>query len=76
MKNKNTQKPKVDLNLIKKLKEEAGLIANFWKKLIQPNSSQYFGSLKLHAVGIGLVGLVGYVIKLIHIPINNILVNK
>jgi protein transport protein SEC61 subunit gamma-like protein len=65
-----------NFNLVSKIKEEGSLIVKFWKKLIQPTRDQYCGSLKLHAIGIGLVGLVGYVIKLIHVPINNILVNN
>lgn len=76
MKSKNSQKPSLNLNLVAKVKDEATLIAKFWKKLVQPTGAQYCGSLKLHAIGIGLVGLVGYVIKLVHIPINNILVNN
>lgn len=51
-------------------------IKKFWSKLVRPSKEQMFTSFKFQAAGIGLVGIVGYVIKLVHIPINNILVNK
>lgn len=51
-------------------------IKKFWSKLVRPSKEQLIGSLKLQAFGIGCVGIVGYIIKLVHIPINNILVNK
>jgi preprotein translocase subunit Sss1 len=31
--------------------------------------------LKAHAVGILFLGFLGYVVRLIHIPVNNIIVN-
>ncbi|KAF5140219.1 protein transport protein sec61 gamma subunit [Vairimorpha ceranae] len=51
-------------------------IKNFWNKLVHPSKKEFLTSIRLQATAIGLVGIVGYVIKLIHIPINNILVNK
>lgn len=58
------------------IRYELSNIINFWNKLVRPSKEQLKMSLKLQALGIGLVGVVGYVIKLIHIPINNILVSK
>jgi protein transport protein SEC61 subunit gamma and related proteins len=55
---------------------EISAIRNFWNKLVQPSREQFLTSIRLQAMAIGLVGIVGYVIKLVHIPINNILVNK
>lgn len=43
---------------------------------MHPSKKEFLTSIRLQATAIGLVGIVGYVIKLIHIPINNILVNK
>ncbi|WUR03582.1 protein translocase SEC61 complex gamma subunit [Vairimorpha necatrix] len=55
---------------------EVSGVVNFLHKLSYPTKEQFFTSIKLQAMAIGLVGVVGYVIKLVHIPINNILVNK
>lgn len=63
-------------NICNLITSEISAIKNFWNRLVQPSREQFLTSVRLQAMAIGLVGIVGYVIKLVHIPINNILVNK
>ncbi|KHN70509.1 ecE/Sec61-gamma subunit of protein translocation complex [Ordospora colligata] len=48
----------------------------FLRKCIKPSAKEFIISAKSHGIGIGLLGILGYGIKLIHIPINNIIVSK
>jgi protein transport protein SEC61 subunit gamma and related proteins len=48
----------------------------FLAKCVKPSKNEFTLLLRSHAIGIGFLGTIGYVIKLIHIPINNIIVNK
>lgn len=48
----------------------------FLRKAVAPSKKEFIMLIKSHAVGIGFLGILGYMIKLIHIPINNIIVNK
>jgi protein transport protein SEC61 subunit gamma and related proteins len=48
----------------------------FLSKCVRPSKNEFTVLLKSHSIGIGFLGAIGYVIKLIHIPINNIIVNK
>ncbi|KAG5859705.1 protein translocase Sec61 complex gamma subunit [Encephalitozoon hellem] len=47
----------------------------FLKKCVKPSGKEFSMSMKRHAIGIGFLGILGYAIKLIHIPINNIIVS-
>lgn len=48
-------------------------IRNFIHKCKKPSVKEYTGLLKAHLAGLLLLGLFGYVVKVIHIPINNII---
>ncbi|AFN83022.1 protein transport Sec61-like protein [Encephalitozoon romaleae SJ-2008] len=48
----------------------------FTKKCVKPSGKEFAMSVKRHAIGIGFLGILGYAIKLIHIPINNIIVSN
>ncbi|KAH9412266.1 putative sec61 translocation protein [Ordospora pajunii] len=48
----------------------------FFRKCVRPSAKEFIISAKTHGIGIGLLGILGYGIKLIHIPINNIIVSK
>lgn len=46
------------------------------KRCVKPSMKEYKALLRAHILGILLIGILGYCIKLVHIPINNIIVNK
>ncbi|EJW04490.1 protein translocase SEC61 complex gamma subunit, archaeal and eukaryotic [Edhazardia aedis USNM 41457] len=46
----------------------------FMKKCVKPNLKEFSSLLKVEMLGIAGLGLVGFFIKIIHIPINNLLV--
>lgn len=48
----------------------------FLRKCVRPSRKEFVMLSKAHAAGIGFLGVLAYAIKLIHIPINNIIVNK
>lgn len=47
----------------------------FLRKCIKPSKREFITMWKMHIGGILFLGAMGYVIKLVHIPINNIIVN-
>ena len=49
---------------------------NFFTKCTRPDKSEYTKILKASAMGIVVMGLIGYVIKLVFIPINNIILSN
>jgi protein transport protein SEC61 subunit gamma-like protein len=44
-----------------------------WKRCTKPDRKEYARVAQAVALGVLLLGLVGYFVRLIHIPINNIL---
>lgn len=48
----------------------------FWCKCVKPSKKEVKKILAAEMIGVLAVGLLGYAIKLIHIPINNIIVNN
>lgn len=48
----------------------------FMRKCVRPSRKEFVMLARSHAIGICFLGVLGYAIKLIHIPINNIIVNK
>lgn len=48
----------------------------FLRKCVKPNKKEYKKLLWAHIIGIGAIGCLGYLVKLVHIPINNVIVNK
>ncbi|KAL1740007.1 hypothetical protein HDZ31DRAFT_68370 [Schizophyllum fasciatum] len=46
----------------------------FLTRCSKPSSKEYIQICRAVAVGFAIMGLIGYFVKLIHIPINNILV--
>ncbi|ADM11539.1 protein transport Sec61-like protein [Encephalitozoon intestinalis ATCC 50506] len=63
--------------------QRASLLSEYWrsvqtflKKCIRPSRKEFSASMKHHAIGIGFLGILGYGVKLIHIPINNIIVSS
>ncbi|KMV66145.1 hypothetical protein M970_050880 [Encephalitozoon cuniculi EcunIII-L] len=58
------------------LSEYLRSIRLFSKKCVRPSGKELSMSIKRHAIGIGFLGILGYAIKLIHIPINNIIVSS
>ncbi|KAL1413604.1 hypothetical protein Q8F55_001379 [Vanrija albida] len=47
---------------------------HFINRCTKPTESEYIQLCKAIAIGFGVMGVIGYLVKLIHIPINNILV--
>eukprot|EP00792_Barthelona_sp_PAP020_P003073 TRINITY_DN14807_c0_g1_i1.p1 TRINITY_DN14807_c0_g1~~TRINITY_DN14807_c0_g1_i1.p1 ORF type:complete len:83 (+),score=28.66 TRINITY_DN14807_c0_g1_i1:36-251(+) len=45
------------------------------KRMSKPNSKEFSKTAKAAAVGVAIFGVVGFAVKLIHIPINNLLLN-
>ncbi|EIM23307.1 protein translocase SEC6 [Wallemia mellicola CBS 633.66] len=48
--------------------------SQFMKRCTKPNKREYIQICKAVAIGFAIMGFIGYFVKLIHIPINNILV--
>ncbi|KAG8737321.1 Sec61p translocation complex subunit [Ceratobasidium sp. 428] len=46
----------------------------FLTRCTKPTQKEYVQICKAIAIGFGIMGFIGYFVKLIHIPINNILV--
>lgn len=46
----------------------------FVNRCTKPTQAEYVQLCKAIAIGFGIMGFIGYFVKLIHIPINNILV--
>ncbi|KAG9102794.1 Sec61p translocation complex subunit [Ceratobasidium sp. 370] len=46
----------------------------FLTRCTKPTQKEYVQICKAVAIGFGIMGFIGYFVKLIHIPINNILV--
>lgn len=69
-----------DKNLLCGFKKEMIILLNnsknFIKKCKKPTKSEAVALIKGHLFGMILLGLFGYVIKLIHLPINNIIVGE
>ncbi|KAK4533084.1 hypothetical protein CCYA_CCYA15G3941 [Cyanidiococcus yangmingshanensis] len=57
----------------KPLVEFAEKSIRLWKRCTKPDQKEYARVAQAVALGVLLLGLVGYFIRLIHIPINNIL---
>ncbi|GAA6041875.1 hypothetical protein JCM8097_004523 [Rhodosporidiobolus ruineniae] len=47
---------------------------NFMTRCTKPDKKEYLQICRAVAVGFAMMGGIGYLVKLIHIPINNILV--
>jgi len=48
----------------------------FLQKCVRPSKKEFVAMMKAHIAGVLFLGVMGYVIKLVHIPINNIIVGK
>ncbi|EEB05933.1 translocon gamma subunit Sss1 [Schizosaccharomyces japonicus yFS275] len=48
----------------------------FVKRCVKPNRKEFLSVSKAVAAGFILMGFIGYIIKLVHIPINNVLVGS
>ncbi|CAA91203.1 putative protein transport protein Sec61 subunit gamma [Schizosaccharomyces pombe] len=48
--------------------------SHFIKRCVKPDRKEFLSISKAVATGFVLMGLIGYIIKLIHIPINKVLV--
>lgn len=55
-------------------KRQFYLSLTFLRKCSKPSRKEYLQLLRAHALGVAFLGLLGYTITFIHIPINNILV--
>ncbi|KAK4537634.1 hypothetical protein CDCA_CDCA13G3659 [Cyanidium caldarium] len=44
-----------------------------WRRCTKPDRREYLRILQAVAMGILVMGAIGYVVRLVHIPINNIL---
>ncbi|TBU13085.1 Sec61-like protein transport protein [Hamiltosporidium tvaerminnensis] len=47
----------------------------FLRKCVKPSFKEYVRLFYVHLIGLGFLGAIGYGVRLIHIPINNIIVN-
>lgn len=50
--------------------------SNFVRECRKPSASEFKGILRGHLTGFVMLGLFAYVIKVIHIPINNMIVGS
>ncbi|KAI5171572.1 protein transport protein SEC61 subunit gamma [Nematocida sp. LUAm3] len=58
---------------LKKWRKDFIHVKLFLKRSTKPNKSEYLQLLRAHGTGVILLGMLGYIITFIHIPINNIL---
>ena len=49
---------------------------NFLTKCQKPDKKEYMQSLKYCAIGFLVMGVIGYILKLVFIPINNIILGS
>ena len=66
------EKDKGYLGSIKKFGSDS---INLLKKCQKPNRKEYFDIMKNCAIGFAVIGAVGFLIKLLFIPINNIILS-
>jgi len=57
------------------LKEFARDSENFWTKCKKPNKAEYLKILYACCMGFIVMGFIGYMVKLVFIPINNIILS-
>ena len=51
-------------------------VKNFLREVQSPKCNELKETMRIHFLGLFLIGLFGYIIKVIHIPINNIIVGS
>eukprot|EP00345_Euplotes_harpa_P001198 CAMPEP_0168325476 /NCGR_PEP_ID=MMETSP0213-20121227/4714_1 /TAXON_ID=151035 /ORGANISM="Euplotes harpa, Strain FSP1.4" /LENGTH=83 /DNA_ID=CAMNT_0008327975 /DNA_START=11 /DNA_END=262 /DNA_ORIENTATION=- len=68
--------PKADKGIVSEIKKFADNSQKFMEKCSKPNKEEYLKILAACSVGFVVMGLIGYFIKLIFIPINNIILGS
>ena len=63
-------------NVIEPLRQFAKDSMHLVKKCTKPDRKEFMAIAKATGVGFGIMGFIGFFVKLIHIPINNILVGN
>ena len=60
-------------NYAQQMQEFANDSVNFFNKCAKPDKNEYMKILQACAMGFIVIGFIGYIIKLVFIPINNII---
>ena len=70
---KDTEKAK---GVVDELQQFAKDSQNFFNKCTRPDKAEYTKILQASAMGFIVMGFIGYIIKLVFIPINNIILSN
>lgn len=69
----DTRKGKKDKGVYKELERLVKNSYDFLKTCKKPSLRETLSTLKVVSIGFATLGTIGYIVKIIHIPINNIL---
>ena len=71
----NTRKQQETKSTIQVVKEFKRDSQNFFEKCKKPNKAEYLKILQACLMGFVVMGFIGYLVKLVFIPINNIILS-
>ena len=75
MTNSRNKKDKEQENVATQINQFIKDSANFYQKCKKPDYTEYMKILQACVMGFAVMGVIGYLVKLVFIPINNIILS-